>query len=114
MQYPSDQVEELKTAFPAVFSAEEGGICYFLIPKLPLPDGTSPAEVDVLLCPTADRHGYPSRLFFAQQIKSKNALNWNTNGVRILERTWYAYSWKVTKNGLRLIQILALHLRALQ
>jgi hypothetical protein len=114
MQFPSEQIEELKAAFPTVFSAEEGGTVYFLIPEFQLPPGSSPIAVDVLLCPTADRHGYPSRLFFAQQVQSPKPLNWNTNGVRILERNWYAYSWKVTQQGLRLIQILALHLKALQ
>jgi hypothetical protein len=114
MQFPSDQIEELKAGFPSVFSAEEGGIPYFLIPNLPLPSGSSPPAVDVLLCPTADRHGYPSRLFFAQQVRSPRPLNWNTNGVRILERNWFAYSWKINQPGLRLIQILALHLKALQ
>jgi hypothetical protein len=114
MQFPPDQIEELKAAFPTVLSAEEGGIVYFLIPQLSLPMGTSPTVVDVLLCPTADRHGYPSRLFFAQQVQSPKPLNWNTNGVRILERNWYAYSWKVTQQGLRLLQILALHLKAIQ
>jgi hypothetical protein len=114
MEFPMDQIEELKSAYPAVFSAEEAGIVYFLIPNLPLPGGTSPVAVDVLLCPTADRHGYPSRLFFAQQVQSPKPLNWNTNGVRILERSWYAYSWKINMQGLRLMQILALHLKALQ
>jgi hypothetical protein len=114
MNVPEDQVEELKAAFSAVLAAQEGGITYFLIPNLALPSGSDPSVVDALLCPTADRHGYPSRLFFAQQIRSPKALNWNTNGVRILERNWYAYSWKINQQGLRLMQILALHLKALQ
>src|ERR1041384_2415587 len=114
MQFPQDQIDEIKAAYPNVSSADEGGILYFLIPKFPLPPGNSPAVVDVLLCPTADRHGYPSRLFFAEQVQSSKPLNWNTNNVRILERNWFAYSWKVTQQGLRLTQILALHLRALQ
>ncbi len=114
MQFPSDQIEELKSAFPTVLIAEEGGIAYFLLPTFPLPPGNSPPTVDILLCPGAERHGYPSRLFFAQQVQSPKPLNWNTNGVRILERNWYAYSWKIPQHGLRLMQILALHLKALQ
>src|SRR6266498_1129443 len=109
MQFPPDEIEELKAAFPSAMSAEEGGILYFLIPEFLLPSGNLPPVVDVLLCPTADRHGYPSRLFFAQQVHSSKPLNWNTNNVRILERNWYAYSWKITEQGLRLIQVLALH-----
>jgi hypothetical protein len=109
-----EQVEELKSAYPSVLAATEGGVTYFLIPQMPMPDGTIPESVDVLLCPTADRHGYPSRLFFSQQVKGKKPLNWNTNGVRILERNWCAYSWKINGSGLRLFQLLALHLKALQ
>jgi hypothetical protein len=114
MHFPPDQIEELKAAFPAVFAAEEGGTVYFLIPGFGLPAGIFPPAVDVLLCPTADRHGYPSRLFFSQQVQTPRPLNWNTNGVRILERLWYAYSWKINQSGVRLLQILALHLRAIQ
>jgi hypothetical protein len=114
MEFPSDQVEELKSAFPTVLGAEEGGIKYFLIPNCELPPGNSPSVVDVLLCPIADRHGYPSRLFFSQPVKSPKPQNWNANGIRILERLWYAYSWKTTQSGLRLMQIFALHMKALQ
>jgi hypothetical protein len=114
MDFPEDQIAELTSAFPEVRYAHEGGITYFLIPALPLPNGVSPSPVDVLLCPTADGHGYPSRLFFATQVQSEKPLNWNTNGIRILERSWYAYSWKIHQQGLRLMQILALHLKAFQ
>lgn len=114
MDLPPDQLLELTAAYPCALKATEGGITYVLIPNLPLPPNNEPPQVDVLLCPTADRHGYPSRLFFAEQVKSQKPLNWNTNGVRILERNWYAYSWKVSQQNLRLMQILALHLRALQ
>jgi hypothetical protein len=79
-----------------------------------MPEGVSPPECDILFCPTADGHGYPSRVFFAQQVTGKRPLNWNTNGIRILERSWFAYSWKLNQQqGLRLMQILALHLKAL-
>ena len=114
MAIPQDQIEEMKDAFPGILGAEEAGIPYFLIPQLGMPNGVTPASVDVLLCPVADRHGYPSRLFFAQQVQSAKLLNWNTNGVRILERNWFAYSWKINQPGLRPMQILALHLKALQ
>ena len=112
MAFPEDQVEELKRLSTCIEQCEEGGRTYLLLPGLYLPEGCSPSRVDGLLCPT-ERDGYPSRLFFAERVQSRNPLNWNANGVRIAERNWHAYSWKVNPN-LRLVQMIAAHLRALR
>src|SRR5258708_3894593 len=85
---------------------------YILLPQLRLPDGCTPAVVDALLCLSA-RDGYPTRLFYSQQIGCKNALNWNAQNVPILQRNWFAYSWKDVASG-RPIGVLAQHLKALQ
>jgi hypothetical protein len=109
-----DQVEELKAVFNDLSSCSEGGIEYVLIPKLKMPEGCTPQEVDALLCPTARGDGYESRLFFATKIECsrplKKPLNWNGN-VRVLEQNWYAYSYKVDA-ALRLKQMVAAHLGA--
>lgn len=109
-----DQVQELKTVASDISSCAEGGIEYVLIPKLKLPDGCTPSEVDALLCPKPRGDGYESRLFFAAKVECsrplKQALNWNGN-VRVLERNWYAYSYKVDAN-LGLKQMVAAHLGA--
>jgi len=110
MQFPIDQVEELGEICPGTQQHEEGGVPYFFLPVLGLPDGCSPERVDALLCPTA-LHGYNSRLFFAQQITSPQPRNWNFEA-RILERMWHAISWGIPETNLRLAQVLALHLRA--
>lgn len=110
MAFASDQVEELKRLFPNVQRSEEGGCIYFLLPQLRLPERCTPASTDALFCPTA-RDGYPSRLFFAEQVQCSTKLNWNANGVRIVERNWHAFSWKVNPN-LRLAQMVAAHLKA--
>lgn len=112
MSFPDDQVGELKRLSPLVQQCDEGGRAYLLLPGLCLPEGCSPATADALFCPT-ERDGYPSRLFFAERVASGTPLNWNANGVRIAERNWYAFSWKVS-SGLRLAQMVAAHLRALQ
>lgn len=112
MSFPVDQVEELKAIFSNVSSAEEGGVTFFFIPSLELPPGCRPEQVDALLCPTL-RDGYHSRLFYAAQVQSPTQRNWNASGVRILERTWYAFSWKVPEN-LRLAQMISIHLRGLR
>lgn len=111
MVLPDDQVGELKRLSRIVQQFVEAG-CTYLLLHLSLPNGCTPASTDALLCLTP-RDGYPSRLFFAERIQSAASLNWNATGVRIGERNWHAYSWKVNEN-LRLAQLVAAHLRALR
>jgi hypothetical protein len=112
MSFTEEQVAELKQLCQAVRQYEEAGCTYLLLPGLNLPEGCSPSRLDALLCPTP-RDGYSSRLFFAERVGSRAQLNWNANGVRIAERNWHAYSWKVSPD-LRLAQMVAAHLRALR
>lgn len=112
MQYPEDQVAELKLLCADACEVQEGGCGFLLLPGLHLPDGCSPARTDALLCPTA-RDGYASRLFFAEKIQTKAECNWNATGIRIAERNWHAFSWKTNAN-LRLAQMVAAHLRGMQ
>ena len=109
MNFPEEQVSELNRLFPGVQACEEGGTTFLLIPNLKLPDGCKPEAVDALFCPTA-RDGYTSRLFFAEKVKA--GPNWN-GAARVLERNWFAFSWKVAE-GLRLAQMVAEHLRGLR
>jgi hypothetical protein len=90
----------------------EFGLNYILLPQLRLPSGCSPAVVDALLC-LSSRDNYPTRLFFAQLVTSKNGLNWNSHNIAILQRSWFAYSWNHVATG-RPIEVLAQHLKALQ
>ena len=108
-----DQIKELKQLCPDIMACNEGEITYYLLRNLSLPQGCSPSTVDALLCP-AERDGYPSRLFFATQITSKSSRNWNSQNVRILDRNWFAFSWKLNIAGQRLAELVANHLRALQ
>lgn len=113
MVYPEDQILELKKICDAVSFAEEGGAGYFLLEGLNLPDECSPSRADVLLYPES-RDGYNSRLYYSEKIQSPifDKLNWNVTGIRILERNWFAYSWKINENNLRLVQLVVNHLRA--
>jgi len=112
MTFPEDQVTELKQLCPNVQQCEEGACTYLLLPGLNLPEGCNPSRVDALLCPTP-RDGYASRLFFAQQVQHRANLNWNANRVRILERNWDAFSWKVAAEP-RLLNMVAAQMRAFQ
>jgi hypothetical protein len=111
MEFPDEQIAELKQLCPEIKLCEEGGVTYFYLPNLQLPPGCTPAQVDALFCPTA-LHGYTSRLFFAQVISSPKPLNWNLTNSHILDRNWNAFSWKIDRTGLRLAQTLAIHLGA--
>jgi len=104
-EFPEDQIAELRRLCPGLKHATETDCPFFFLPGLSLPDGCSPSLVDALLCPVP-RDGYPFRLFFAEKIASPKTLNWNVTGVRILERNWHAFSWKIESN-LRLLQMVA-------
>jgi len=106
--FPDDQVGELVRLYPHTTEAQEAGVPYFLIPELALPAGQNPPQVDALLCPNG-RDGYPSRLFLSQALANLAGRNW-TN-VRILERNWFAVSWRI-RDGLRLAQMVRAHLDA--
>lgn len=112
MNYPQEQVDELKTMFPSISYAVEGGFDFFLIPELKLPQNCSPESVDALFCPNL-RGGYNSRLYFSAMIQSGKALNWNGQNEFILGRRWFAFSWRLQPTERRLSQAVALHLRAL-
>jgi hypothetical protein len=112
VSFPDDQITELKELFGEVQQRHEGGVTYFFLPQLRLPDGCTPAQIDALFCPTS-HHGYTARLFFAERINSPKSLNWNTNQ-RILERNWHAFSWEIKQGNLRLAQVVAIILGALR
>src|SRR5260370_39636641 len=112
MAFTENELAELKLLCQEVGQLEEGGCTYLLLTGLKLPQSCSPSRIDALLCP-AGRDGYTSRLFFAERVQSPSHLNWNANAVRIGERNWNAYSWNVAP-GLRLAQMVAAHIKALQ
>ncbi len=114
MQFADDEIRELKTLFPEVARYEEGSIVYFLFPGLHLPPGCDPASADALFCPMNRGDGYTSRLFFSSRVRSRVERNWNGQDVRIIERNWFAYSWKIGETKLRLAQMVSAHLKALQ
>ncbi|OYU95634.1 MAG: hypothetical protein CFE21_10875 [Bacteroidetes bacterium B1(2017)] len=110
MSYDENQISELKKITPNLSTAQEGGYNYILIEGLQLPSHCSPITVDALLCPTPS-NSYNSRLFFSSKITGCPERNWNGN-IRVLERNWFAISWQ-TQNGLRLSEILLIHLKSL-
>lgn len=111
MDIPDEEIEELKKCYEGIRRLEEGGLIYFYIPALILPDGCDPKVVEAMLCPV-QRDGYPSRLFLSAMVTTPFPRNWNANGVRIMECQWYAFSYNNIKGTL--LQLLAGHLRGLK
>lgn len=108
---PAEQIGELKQLFPTGVEMEEGGTPFFFIPNYQLPLHCTPSRTDLLFCPVPFG-GYSSRVYFATMIQGIPARNWNSKGVRIVDRTWWAFSWRVT-GDLRPSQLLLAHLGAL-
>lgn len=111
MNYPQEQIDELKRLFPGVSYASEGGFDYFLLPNVQLPPQCQSGQIDVLLCPN-HREGYNSRLYFPDKVQSGRTPNWN-GSTFIFDRQWYSFSWKLSE-GLRLSQMVLSHMKGLQ
>lgn len=111
MNFPQDQIDELKRLFPDINYAAEGGYDYFLIRNVTLSRPCTPEVTDVLLCPN-EREGYNSRLYFPMQVQCSKPLNWN-GSTFIFDRQWHAFSWKLQPTERRLAQMIASHLRGL-
>jgi hypothetical protein len=107
-----EHLQELRSLSPDLKTTSEAGVDYVLLPGLKMPDGCSPGVVDCLLC-LGPRDGYPNRLYFSQIVNSHGSRNWNGQNIRIAERNWFAYSWRVP-DGLRPIETLIAHLQALR
>lgn len=109
MSYPKQQTDELKRYCKTLCVLSEGGIDFLQMEALHLPAGCTPDVCDALLCPVA-KDGYPSRLYFSTQITGPYMRNWNVTNVRIGERNWWAFSWRVALASPTLALLLISHL----
>ena len=105
-----DALRELRRMCPGANEVSESGYRLIHLPKLRLPQGNQPAEVEALLC-LSTHSGYTSRLFLSQAVPNKGA-NWTAH--RLLDKTWYTWSWQNVSPDQRPAQVLADHLRALR
>lgn len=112
LAFEPNQVQELKAYCEKLKSVHEGSETLFLMEGTRLPTGCSPAKCDTLLCPSG-RDGYSSRLFFSEQVSGPYQRNWNATNVRLVERNWFAYSWKIVASGLTLAELVNEHMSAL-
>jgi hypothetical protein len=113
ISYPPEQIQELKEYCRNLLAFDESNVTYFLMEGIRLPDGCSPGECDAVLCPVDRGDGYASRLFFSARVTGLFDRNWHVTDVRLAERQWTAFSWKVKVPGLTLAQLVREHLSAL-
>lgn len=104
------QLNELQVIAPGATIVEEAGVSYVYMPCLKLPPGCEPQEVEGLLRPGAGPDGYTSRLFLSHQFLEKGR-NWTQH--RILEKTWFTFSFNGVPSDTRLIEMLVNHRRVL-
>jgi len=110
MNFPEEQIEELKAYCAKLSALREANRIYFFLEGLRLPPGCEPGACDALLRPFPGGDGYPSQLYFSTQIKSPFTRNWNVSNVRICEKNWFAFSWKHTLSSPKLAEMLVNHL----
>ena len=110
MTVAADQLQELSDLCGELRELTEGGRAYIYLPRLKLPRGCVPAEVEGLLC-IQEHSGYPTRLFLSQPVSGRGA-NWSIH--HIVGRAWHSWSWNYVSAQMRLAAILAEHLRALR
>jgi hypothetical protein len=106
----ADQLQELSDVCGEVRELAEGGKVYIYLPRLKLPHGCVPGEVEGLLC-IQEHSGYATRLFLSRQISGRGA-NWSVH--RIVDRAWHTWSWNNVSAQMRPAAMLAEHLRALR
>jgi hypothetical protein len=108
MEYPDEQIKELKGYCSELSTFTEGGIAYLEMKDLRLPAGCTPATCDALLCPATGQSNYPSRLWLACKVTSAYDRNWNGN-LYAGGRNWVAFSWTI-QPAATLAQMLLSHM----
>ena len=97
------QLDELRLIHPGAEEHVEGPYTLILLPQLTVHGVTMKG----VLC--AQEHGgYLTRLFLEKPVGSRSF-----SQHVLLNATWYTWSWQGVSAGLRLAQILALHMRAI-
>lgn len=108
MSDPTAEFEKLKTLHGSAVLMKEGGIPVVLLPDLPFKAVGKDQKMTVLLHP-ASHSGYATRLFFERKIEGV-AASWGEH--RVVDRQWWALSWKDVHATLPWPAMLCAHLRA--
>jgi len=105
---PAAEYQKLKLVWEAAVLHKEGGNPVVLLPDAAFVAAGKEERMDLLLYPS-QHSGYVTRLFFQRQIAGRGD-NWTQH--RVLERNWWAPSWKDVLPTLSWPAMLCAHLRA--
>jgi len=98
----------LKAMHPTAVLLREGSKPVVLLPKFSFVANGKGVIMDLLLHPS-EHSSYVTRLFFERKIDGKGA-NWREH--RVVDRNWWAPSWKDVKPDMPWTAMLCEHLRA--
>ncbi len=102
------QFAALKALYKDCRLLKEGGNPVVLLPGVSFRAANDDVVMDLLLHPSA-HSGYVTRLFFERKIVGRGD-NWNPH--RVVDREWWAPSWKDVHPSLPWPSMLCAHLRA--
>lgn len=100
----------LKALHEACRLLREGGKPVILLPGFSFRAARAAQCMDLLLYPSG-HSGYATRLFFESAIAGRGS-NWTQH--RVIDRNWWAPSWKDVPESMPWLNMLSAHLRAVQ
>jgi hypothetical protein len=98
----------LQALHPSSKLLREGGKPVVLLPGFSFTAAGAEQRMDLLLHPS-QHSGYVTRLFFDRVIEGRGA-NWTAH--RVIDRQWWAPSWKDVPEAMAWPAMLCAHLRA--
>jgi hypothetical protein len=107
MSDPASKFAAIKAMHEGALSLTEGGRIVALLPSFTFQAAGNAETMDVLLVPF-EHSGYATRLFFERQIPNRGQ-NWTQH--RIVERNWWAPSFRDVAASLPWTAMLCAHLR---
>lgn len=101
------ELQRLKAIHDSAELLKEGGTPLVLLPNFPFRAAGKDLIMTLLLHPS-QHSGYVTRLFFERKLDVPG--NWTSH--RVLDRVWWAKSWKDVSTSLPWTAMLCEHLRA--
>ena len=103
-----EKFKQIKIFYNSARLMHEGGNPVVLLPQFTFQSAGRSIQMDLLLYPAA-HSGYSTRLFFEREVEGQGA-NWEQHYV--IDRQWWACSWRDVEANIDWTSMLCAHLRA--